>query len=110
MNLNPRLLRRNDDSCVETMGTATFNNPPGCCHARGSTIPGRHPRHSYRLDGPATFRFTDDTLEGSMRRLCLKTHAVAFCLIFLACCCQAQFRASLRGVVTDPQGALVRGA
>jgi hypothetical protein len=45
-----------------------------------------------------------------MRKLCFQTHAIAFCLLFLSCFAQAQFRASLRGVVTDPQGALVQGA
>lgn len=36
--------------------------------------------------------------------------ALMFCLMFLVSSSQAQFRASLRGVVTDPQGAVLPGA
>jgi hypothetical protein len=45
-----------------------------------------------------------------MRKLRFQTSAIAFCLLFLSCYSQAQFRASLRGIVTDPQGAVVPGA
>src|ERR1700740_1742632 len=49
------------------------------------------------------------------RRTLLSTFAVpfavvTFCALFCATLAQAQFRASLRGTVTDPQGGAVTGA
>ena len=45
-----------------------------------------------------------------MRRLCYRVFAVSFCLVLFASFSQAQFRASLRGVIADPSGAVVPGA
>lgn len=45
-----------------------------------------------------------------MRKLFSHIVALVFCLIFLGTFAQAQFRASLRGTITDPQGAVVVGA
>src|SRR5580692_6867699 len=46
----------------------------------------------------------------NVSKICLRALGILVCLTFVVCSAQAQYRASIQGVVTDPQGAAVSGA
>ena len=46
----------------------------------------------------------------NVSKICLRAMGMLVCLTFVVCSANAQYRASIQGVVTDPQGAAVSGA
>src|SRR5437879_13628370 len=46
----------------------------------------------------------------SLSKLSIRAIVFAICAVFLVAAAHAQYRASIQGVVTDPQGAVVSGA
>jgi hypothetical protein len=46
----------------------------------------------------------------NVSKICLRALGMLVCLTFAVCSANAQYRASIQGVVTDPQGAVVSGA